>query len=74
MKRPRDPEKVFASRPHSVGFLVGVPLSFVVGSFLFFFVGRLCHIVSKKIKDKIIPFYNFEVSEDVYNHYKKLIE
>ena len=53
MKRPRDPEKVFASRPHSVGFLVGVPLSFVVGLFLFFFVGRLCHIVSKKIKDKI---------------------
>lgn len=53
MKRPRDPEKVFASRPHSVGFLVGVPLSFVVGLFLFFFVGRLCHIVRKKIKDKI---------------------
>ena len=30
--------------------------------------------IKRKIKDKIIPFYNFEVSEDVYNHYKKLIE
>jgi hypothetical protein len=48
MKRPRDPEKVFASRPHSVGFLVGVPLSFVVGLFLFFSSAGYVILLAKK--------------------------
>lgn len=30
--------------------------------------------IKRKIKDKLIPFYDFEVSKDVYDHYVNLIK